>query len=160
MGDDVIARDSFEEALTLFRNLKRPRGIAATLLGLGRLASQAADTTTAHQHFHAALVELHRIGNPAHIASAIEAMALLPTVQRRPAIAAQLLGAAAHLRALAGAPLPPIERVENERALSLARTQCAEATFAAAWSEGNAMTIEQASEFALNLLERRDRDPI
>jgi DNA-binding NarL/FixJ family response regulator len=43
-----------------------------------------------------------------------------------------------------GAPMPPVERADYERALATARALLGEKTFAAAWEEGRTMTLEQA----------------
>ena len=41
------------------------------------------------------------------------------------------------------------EQADQERVLSEVRAQLGEAAFAAAWEEGQAMTLEQAVEYAL-----------
>jgi DNA-binding NarL/FixJ family response regulator len=58
--------------------------------------------------------------------------------------AARLWGAAEAMREATGAPIPPVERADYERALASARAQLGEKTFAAAWEEGRTMTVEQA----------------
>jgi hypothetical protein len=48
-----------------------------------------------------------------------------------------------------GAGIPLGERLGYERAVATARAQLNEATFAAHWAEGQAMTLEQAIVYAL-----------
>jgi DNA-binding CsgD family transcriptional regulator len=48
------------------------------------------------------------------------------------------------MREATGAPIPPVERADYERALASAQAQLGEKTFAAAWEEGRPMTLEQA----------------
>jgi hypothetical protein len=45
------------------------------------------------------------------------------------------------------------DRANNERCVSAVRAQLDEATFAKAWAEGHAMTLEQAVEYALEGLD-------
>src|SRR5207248_9721759 len=64
--------------------------------------------------------------------------------QQKLAWAAQLWGAADALRDAIGVPIPPVERADYERSLSAARVHLGERAFAAAWTQGRAMTPEQA----------------
>ena len=43
----------------------------------------------------------------------------------------------------------PMDRIENERTLAILHAQLDDATFAAAWAEGIAMTLEDAVAYAL-----------
>jgi hypothetical protein len=61
----------------------------------------------------------------------------------------RLWGAADALRQRLGAPLPPDNRDEAEREWEVLREALGAATFAAAFTEGQAMTWEQAIEHAL-----------
>ena len=63
--------------------------------------------------------------------------------------AARLFGAADGLRETAGAPPFPPDRTRNQRSLAVARSQVDDTSFAAAWAEGRAMTLEQAIAEAL-----------
>jgi len=56
----------------------------------------------------------------------------------------RLLGAAEVLREAAGIPLSPIEGADYERVVAAARIWLGDLAFAAAWTEGRAMTPEQA----------------
>jgi DNA-binding NarL/FixJ family response regulator len=64
--------------------------------------------------------------------------------QQKLAWAAQLWGAVEALRDTMGIPLPPVERTDYERSVSAARVHLGERAFAAAWTQGGAMTPEQA----------------
>ncbi|MDP9316071.1 MAG: hypothetical protein M3R24_35315 [Chloroflexota bacterium] len=54
------------------------------------------------------------------------------------------------MREAIGAPLIPVERTRYNRLLAGARAQLDDATFAAAWNEGQAMTPEQGIADALS----------
>jgi DNA-binding NarL/FixJ family response regulator len=59
------------------------------------------------------------------------------------------LAAADALRQAIGAPLPPADRPGHEATVRAARAAVGEVAFAAAWAEGQAMSVEQAVAAAL-----------
>jgi hypothetical protein len=63
---------------------------------------------------------------------------------------AQLFGAAEALRAVLGAPLPPVQRADYDRAAAAARALIGEDSFTQAMTAGRAMTLEQAIDIALD----------
>ena len=87
--------------------------------------------------------------NRRQIAESLERFAILAVGRRQPGRAAQLLGAASMLRKRLGAPLPPIEHAGIDSTVTAVRAQLGEAAFDAAWTEGQAMTLEQAVAEAL-----------
>ena len=70
---------------------------------------------------------------------------------RRPRPAARLFGAAEALRERHGVKLGPTERARLEQAIAPARAQLSEAEFAAAWTAGRALPIEQAIAVAVQV---------
>ena len=71
------------------------------------------------------------------------------SAQGRPEQAVRLFGAAAVLRETTRASLPPAHRAEYDRRVAAARAALDETTFAVAWEEGRALSLEQAVTFAL-----------
>jgi DNA-binding CsgD family transcriptional regulator len=63
--------------------------------------------------------------------------------------AARIWGAVEELREEVGIFLPVAERTRYEQAVATVRTHLDAATFAAAWAEGRAMTLEQVIAYAL-----------
>jgi len=63
-----------------------------------------------------------------------------------------LIAAATAQRALLGAPVPPQEHVERERALSAARAALAPIGFEAAWAAGGRLSILEAVDLAAESL--------
>ncbi len=63
--------------------------------------------------------------------------------------AARLAGAAEAVNPYVRALLPPDQTADLEACLAESRATLGEATFAAAWAEGKAMSYEQAVEYAL-----------
>ncbi len=72
--------------------------------------------------------------------------------QGQPERAARLFGAvepSAEANARHGEPFFPVHQRELDRDLAAARAQLDETAWAAAWAEGQAMTLEQALAYAL-----------
>jgi hypothetical protein len=72
-------------------------------------------------------------------------------MQGQPVRATRLLGAAEALVEQTQTPLRAAHQIEFERNVALARAQLDDASFAAAWTAGCAMTLEQAIAYALRL---------
>ena len=53
------------------------------------------------------------------------------------------------MRAATGAPLAPVRRADHDGVVAAVRVALGEAALAAAWAEGQAMTLEQAVAYAL-----------
>ena len=70
-------------------------------------------------------------------------------LDEEPERAAWLWGAAEALRQFIGSREAPASRTTRERLMTAAREQLGEEAFAAAWAAGQAMTMEQAIELAL-----------
>jgi DNA-binding NarL/FixJ family response regulator len=84
------------------------------------------------------------VGDKWSIASCLEGLAGVVVAEGEPVWAARLWGAAETLRETVGAPIPPVERTDYERAVAVAHAKLGEQAFSAAWAEGRAMTLEQA----------------
>jgi hypothetical protein len=83
------------------------------------------------------------------IARCLTGLGRVALAQARPARAARLLGTAAALRAACSFSAWPSERRECDRLVSAARAQLDEAEYAATWSEGEAMALDDAIALAL-----------
>jgi ATP/maltotriose-dependent transcriptional regulator MalT len=73
----------------------------------------------------------------------LEGLAAVVAEQGELLWASRLWGTAEALRDGMGTPIPPAYRVDYERSVTSARSQLDEPSFAAAWAEGRAMTLEQ-----------------
>jgi DNA-binding NarL/FixJ family response regulator len=79
----------------------------------------------------------------------LELLAAAVSLQGDHRRAALLFGAAEALREAVGAFVLPLYRAEYDRGVAATRTGLDEATFSAVWSEGRAMSPEEAVEHAL-----------
>jgi hypothetical protein len=86
----------------------------------------------------------------ASIAWCLAGLGSVAALGEEPERAARLWGAAERLREAIGCRPAPAARLTYERAQAATRAQVGEAAFAAAWAEGQAMTLEQAHAEALS----------
>jgi predicted ATPase/class 3 adenylate cyclase len=148
-GDDDRATRHFEEAQTLFRQLSHTYGIAWSCYYLGRVALRRGDDDEAATLLGESLEERRRLGDRRGIAQSLEGLAALASARQQAAWAARFFAVADGLRQELEAPLSPAERTMYERDVARVRAQADEDTFATAWAEGRAMTLEQAIAYAL-----------
>jgi hypothetical protein len=88
------------------------------------------------------------LGDRLGIAVSFNGLGEVAIQQGQFARAARLFGAADALRQVIGAPLPQTAREDFERDVALLQSRAGEAEFTRAWSEGRAMTLEQAVAYA------------
>jgi predicted ATPase/class 3 adenylate cyclase len=148
-NDSIRAQALLEQGRALFRNLGEQSGAAMALFELGRTAHRQGDAMRAAALFAETLLPFQRTGCWRDLAYALAGLAEIAGERRQPERAARLLGAAEALREAIGHPLPPIMREEYDSAVAAARTQMDEDAFAAAWSAGRALSLEQAIAEAL-----------
>ena len=122
---------------------------AIALSRLGQMVFRGGDYQRALALFQESLVLRRTLGSREGVARSLVGLASVALAQARPEHAARLFGAAEAMRDLVNAPLPPADRVDYERQLAALQKELDETTFAAAWAEGRAMTLEQAIEYAL-----------
>jgi predicted ATPase/class 3 adenylate cyclase len=146
-GAMAQARARYEEALGLERDLRDDAGIGATLAGLGDVTRDAGDHAEAAAHYAEALAVLR--GSEAHNERAVclEGLAAVAWAGGDAARAARLCGAAAAAR-LPDLNITPISLVGCTEVVEATRAALGEAQFAAAYAEGEALTLEQAIALA------------
>ncbi|WP_309061735.1 BTAD domain-containing putative transcriptional regulator [Streptomyces sp.] len=115
-------------------------GAALVLAQLGYAAEQRGDARRAEELHRDGLAAARRSGDPRAVALALEGLAGARAAAGRPEEAASLLGTAAAVRDSVGAPLPPAERADVDRAAGRAREALGEPGFAAAFARGRALT--------------------
>ena len=125
-------------------------GIAVGSCDLAGLRMVQGDYRAACSSYEACLQHASVIGDKLLIASCLEGLASAVVAQAGEAgpvaerlWAAQLWGAAEHVREAIAAPIPPVQRATYEHALARARCQVDEATFRTAWGEGHRSTPQQ-----------------
>jgi predicted ATPase/DNA-binding SARP family transcriptional activator len=143
----------YEESLAGARQLGLRELVGSILQNLGHIALRQGKTEAARALFVESLSLGQELNHKELISYCLAGLAGVAGAEGWPARAARLFGAADRL--LAALQLQPqaADQVEYEHNLALARRQLNEATFAAAWAEGQALSLEQAIAAAL---EKRD----
>lgn len=147
-GDHAAARPLIEAALALRQELGDP-DIAWTFSCLAWLAHDEGDYAAAGAHFVSSLALFRESGDRYGIVLTLHYFAGLAAAQGKERRAVLLLGALDALSGPLGMSLPLVERAHHDRILAAARATLGEEAFAAAWAEGEAMTQEQAVDYAL-----------
>jgi DNA-binding NarL/FixJ family response regulator len=151
--DYVAAGALYEESLLVFREVGDKYGIAASLQNLGHIARHGGDFRLAASRFKEGLLTAREIGHKAVIAECIAGLAGLAGASGQGSQnlrhSARMFGAAHALLQAIGARLEAADQLEYERNLAEAKSQIDEVAWAQSWTQGEAMSQEQAITLAL-----------
>jgi len=147
-GDYPAARALHEESLIIRRDLGDRRGIAISLINLGLVAYRQEDYAAAWT-LHQESLAIKRALGSGGIAESLEGLAAVAGALGEATRAARLLGAAAALRTMRTAPLPPDERADQEHWIARVRAGLDPVIWGADWTAGAAMPIEEVIAEAL-----------
>ena len=142
-GDYAQARVLLEECVTLFRALKDPWGLSAALALAGEAALQEAEYARAHPLLAEHLRLVTQMGMRRSAPWVLRCLGRLAAGRKEWARVTRVFGAADTFQGN-GAPLSPTE----SSALTAARAALGESAFAAAWSAGKVLSLEQAAAAA------------
>jgi hypothetical protein len=124
---------------------------------LASLDAREGNVTAARAGYAASL----RLSRPARfifrITTSLDGLAILAAGQGQMERALRVAGASAALRQRAGYQAPAPERSELEQAVEAARRTLGDAAAAAAWTAGQALTLDQAVDEALDEPDSTDR---
>ncbi len=143
-GDYDNAGKLYSECVALYRDMGDKDELPSLLHNQGYVALHRGDYAQALALFEEALAMQVETGNQAGITECLAGIAGVLTARGEGERGARLFGAAEALRARLAAAIWPANRIEYDRSLALLRTSLDEATLAAAWAEGRAMSMERA----------------
>jgi tetratricopeptide (TPR) repeat protein len=143
-GDYALARSLHERSLAIFRELGDRLGIANSLHNLGAVAEHQGDYALARSLHEKSLAIARELGSKETIARSAEGFARVASAHGQMRRALRLAGAAAALREIIRATPSPSEQELLERRLRPARQRLGQDAGAAAWAEGQTMSVEQA----------------
>jgi tetratricopeptide (TPR) repeat protein len=149
MGDIERAATSWEESLRLTQELGDHSLMAWSIGGLGDVARLRADYKRATGMLKEALSLYQSSGDKFGPPYVLEALGLVAAALGDAKRAARLWGAASAWREAINEPLSLIYQKDYAAYMTQARTQLGEEVYASAWSEGHAMSPEQAIALAL-----------
>jgi predicted ATPase len=148
--DYAAARAYLEEAVATHRRLAHQSDLANNLIDLGFIALSEArlDEAEAILRESLAISSAERFGDL--LPWAVEAVAALALARGSPSEAVRLLASTTSTREelAMGADFYPIAEETRERTLDAARAELSEVEFAAAWEEGETLSLEEAAEQA------------
>jgi predicted ATPase/class 3 adenylate cyclase len=148
-GDLARAAVASAEALALFRAGDNRADVAITFVNLGWVARKRGEVARAEALGCEALAMFRELGASRHCAYALELLAGTAGAAGQGERAARLLGAAGAVRDMLGAPVPLQDRVDIEQAVAAEREAMGEQAWQAAYSDGRALSLEEASAEAL-----------
>jgi tetratricopeptide (TPR) repeat protein len=159
-GDTATARRLFAESLTMRRAMGDKHSAGHTLRFLGEIAEEQGETEQAGMYNAEALVVLRDAWDVNRIAAVLRGVAALALMAGEPARALRLAGAVNVVHATHGtrifmevAPAQKLwARTSWEQIRETAQQALSPADAAAAWAEGQAMSLEQAIAYALDWL--------
>jgi predicted ATPase len=143
------AEHLFEAALSLDRKLNDEWAVTVDANNLAVVHFERGDYGQATRMSTQALRGFSENGDLDGVAESLEISAGIAGQTGDPVSAARLAGAADALRAAAGLPLAPPDRVRFERWMTGPRASLSTADFERNWDEGAAMTAQQATSYAL-----------
>jgi DNA-binding CsgD family transcriptional regulator len=153
-ADQAQAEASCQEALVLYRALGNTDGIARALHCLTYVAYKRGDYGRAAELARETLALRWEHRGLAVIPSLFEDLADIAGLTGHPPAAARLYGAAEALREALGLPIAPFYRPDYEREVAVTRQALPPEVFAAAWSAGRELPLDEAVAEALALAER------
>jgi non-specific serine/threonine protein kinase len=148
-GDTRRASELCEEALSLARQTGDHHGIASILQTMGTLARATGKSERARELIGEGLSIMERIGCNHCSAWFLGDLAFVASASGESERAVQILGAADALRERTGTVVPTTSVATNEQTLGEARRRLGDARYAAAWKEGRAMSLPQATAYAI-----------
>jgi tetratricopeptide (TPR) repeat protein len=152
-GDYGTARVYYNEALALFQQASNQRLVGRVLGQLGRVACREGDLATAAKLCGEALSIRRSIGHrPGMLLILDEDYVELALAAGQPVLAARILGTVAHERRAMVRPRDPMEDKQHEPLLARLREQLGDATLAAAWAEGEAISLDDMVAHVLDAL--------
>ncbi len=147
-GDLAGARRHYLAALAILREVEARPEIARCLAGIGRVALDQGDIALAREHLAESLRLSQSTGARIGVARGLEAFASLAAQLGQSSRAVRLIAASAALREAAG--FRPLSGARTEQYLTPARNRLTELAVAQAWTQGRAMTSDEAVAFALH----------
>jgi len=148
-GEYALAERLTEESLQLLRGLGDKVATAAAQSNLAILAWLQNAHQRAADLFRESLRFRKELDDRPGIAVCLLGLGVVSQSMGEPERATRLFGAAERVREAIGAQLPPFIRKRYDDNVTALRASLGERTFTSAWTDGHAMTVEQAVEFAL-----------
>jgi len=147
-GDVAKGRECYEQALAAFRQARDPWGAARSLTDLGYIDLENGCLEESVTAFRKSLEIFGNLRHRRGIARVLEGYASLAMATGSAGRALTLAAAASRIRRQIDAPLSQNERLKVENTIRSARSGFSALKAEAAWSEGTAMSVDDAIAYA------------
>jgi non-specific serine/threonine protein kinase len=152
-GHYAEAQQQYAAALSAFRQAGNQRLMGRALGWLGRIACRRGELAAAAALCAEAITLRRSIGHQMGVIFSLDiGYVELALAGERPAVAARLLGAVERARTEHERPREPVEARQMEQTVTRLQTQLGPADLTLCWSEGQAMTLDEAAAYALDTL--------
>ncbi|MCC6775882.1 MAG: tetratricopeptide repeat protein, partial [Hyphomicrobiales bacterium] len=148
-GDDERARSLYSESLAGFREAASKGDVARALHNLGHVALHQGQVDHAAGLLAESLALFQERGNQRGIAECLVGFAALASARGNHEMGLRLLGAADAQFTAMGAVVWPADRPEWERIVTATQSALDEHEYAATWSHGRELSLDQAATLAL-----------
>ncbi len=143
-GDYTQAESLYSDSLALLREMGTTTKTPSTLHNLAYVALHQGDHRKSAALFGESLAIFREQDDKKGVAECLAGIAGVMGIRGKAKQAATLFGAAETARESLGATLWPANRMDHDRNVAAVRSQLDDSTFAAAWDQGRALTLEQA----------------
>jgi len=143
------ARALIEKAIHAYQEIGAPFNVILTKSTLAHMERELGNYAAAQDLYRETIVAFRDMGQTGAVAHQLECFGFIALTWDHPEHALQLFAAANALREKGGTPMTPDEQVYFDGQLSDVHEKMDEIQFDSIWSKGQALTMEQAIEFAL-----------
>jgi predicted ATPase/class 3 adenylate cyclase len=148
-GELAAARAAFEEALELYAELGEPAAAAEVQQNLAWVTLNEGAIDDAERLWLEALPVLQTAGYPYVLRSLLSGLASVSNARGDPVRGTRLMAAVVRSRAESGEVLDPGGQKTADDRVATLRAQLPPKDFAAAWAEGEALSLDEAIDYAL-----------
>lgn len=143
------ARAHFKESISIYQEIGSTFNVILEKSNLAHLERKFGNYTDALEYYRETISAFRDIGQMGAVAHQLECFGFIALAQNQNEHALLLFAAANALREKRGRPMTPEEQIHFDEQLKILRTRIDLMKFDTLWSQGHAMTMEQAIEFAL-----------
>ena len=144
-----LARRNFRQSLGIYEEIGAPFNALLEKSNLAHLERQLGQYARALDYYRETIVAFRGIGQMGAVAHQLECFGFIALAQDQNERAVALFAAADHLREKSATPMTPDEQRYFDEQVEKLRQNLDAIRFSFLWSEGDAMTVEQAIQLAL-----------
>jgi tetratricopeptide (TPR) repeat protein len=148
-NDNDAARAHYKESVRVYQEVGATFNVMLEKSNLAHLERKLGNYASALEYYRETLVAFRDIGQDGAVSHQLECFGFIALAQDQNERALQLFAAANALREKGGTPMRPDEQIYFDEQLRGLREKMESTKFDSIWSQGRAMTMEQAIAYAL-----------